>query len=116
MIFLLNYIPYLGSLVAVSLPIVLSFVQFPEGEIWKGIAITIALIGVQQIIGTVIEPRMAGQRLDVSPLLILLSLAFWGSVWGIVGMILAVPLLVIVRIVLDNIAEKRSRLRLDFNR
>ena len=107
LIFLFNYIPYLGSLVAVALPIVLSFVQFPEGETWKAIVITIALIGVQQGIGTFIEPRLAGNRLDVSPLLIVLSLAFWGVIWGPVGMILAVPLLVIVKIVLENIPETK---------
>jgi predicted PurR-regulated permease PerM len=48
-----------------------------------------------------------GKRLGVSPLLILLALSFWGSLWGIVGMILAVPLLVIVKIVLDNIPETK---------
>jgi AI-2 transport protein TqsA len=101
LIFLFNYIPYLGSLVAVALPILLSFLQF-DG-IWQGIVITILLIGIQQGIGTWIEPRMAGQRLDVSPILIVLSLAFWWSIWGIVGAILAVPLLVIVKIILDNI-------------
>lgn len=105
LIFLFNYIPYLGSLVAVSLPIVLSFVQFDE--VWKGVVIAALLIGIQQVIGTLVEPRMAGKRLDVSPLLIVLSLAFWGSVWGVPGAILAVPLLVIVKIVLDNITETR---------
>jgi predicted PurR-regulated permease PerM len=67
----------------------------------------VLLIGIQQAIGTFLEPRMAGHRLNVSPLLILLSLAFWGALWGIVGMILAVPMLVILKIVLDNINETR---------
>jgi AI-2 transport protein TqsA len=106
LIFLLNYIPYIGSLIAVALPIVLSFVQLDE--IWKSVVIAILLIGIQQAIGTIIEPRMAGQRLGVSPLLILLSLAFWGLVWGIVGMILAVPLLVTMKIILDNIPETKA--------
>jgi predicted PurR-regulated permease PerM len=114
LIFVLNYIPYLGSMVACSLPIILSFLQFDDP--WKGIVITIALIGIQQIIGNFVEPRIAGQRLDVSPLLILLSLAFWGSVWGIIGMILAVPLLVIVRIILDNIPETKPIATLISNR
>lgn len=114
LIFLLNYIPYLGSLVAVSVPILIAFVQFDE--IWKGIAIGIALVSVQQIIGLYVEPRMAGQRLDVSPLLIVLSLAFWGVVWGIVGMILAVPLLVIAKIILDNINETKPIATLISNR
>lgn len=105
LIFLLNFIPYLGSLVATALPIALSFVQFDQP--WIGIVIGVLLIGIQQGIGMVIEPRMAGHKLGVSPLLILLSLAFWGLVWGVVGMILAVPLLVTVKIILDNIPETK---------
>ena len=106
LIFLLNFIPYLGSLLAVALPILLSFVQFDEA--WKGIAIAVLLIGIQQAIGMFIEPKLAGHKLGVSPLLIILSLAFWGLVWGIVGMILAVPLLVTVKIILDNIPETKA--------
>lgn len=104
--FLLNYIPYLGSLIAVVLPVAVCFVQFPE-EPWKGVVVCALLVAIQQIVGTLLEPRLAGRRLDVSPLLILLSLAFWGAVWGIVGMILAVPLLVVARIILTNIAETK---------
>ncbi|MSQ95773.1 MAG: AI-2E family transporter [Gemmataceae bacterium] len=114
LIFLLNFIPYLGSLVACALPIVLSFLQFDE--MWKPIVIVVALIGIQQVIATWVEPQMAGQRLDVSPLLIVLSLAFWGFVWGIPGAILAVPLLVIVKIVLDNIPETKPIATLISNR
>ena len=114
LIFLFNYIPYLGSLVAVLLPIVVSLLQFDE--FWPAIAIAILLVGIQQLIGAFLEPRMAGQRLDVSPLLILLALAFWGAVWGIVGMILAVPLLVIVRIILDSIPETKPIATLMSNR
>jgi predicted PurR-regulated permease PerM len=105
LIFLFNYIPYLGSLIAVSLPVILSFVQFDE--VWKGIVIAIALVGIQQVIGFYIEPRLTGRRLDVSPLLVVLSLVFWGVVWGIVGMILAVPLLVVTKIILDSINETK---------
>jgi AI-2 transport protein TqsA len=114
LIFLLNYIPYLGSLIAVSLPILLSFLQFDE--VWKGIVIAGLLIGIQQVIGTFLEPRMAGHRLGVSPLLILLSLAFWGAIWGPVGMILAVPLLVVCKIVFDNIQETKPLATLISNR
>jgi AI-2 transport protein TqsA len=100
LIFLFNFIPYLGSLVAVALPIVLSFIQLgPQ----SGIMVMVLLIGIQVVLGNFVEPRMAGRRLGVSPLLILLSLSFWGLLWGIVGMILAVPLLVIIKIVLENI-------------
>lgn len=104
LIFLLNFIPYLGSMVATALPIVLTFVQLGP---WPCAAVAVLLIAVQLVIGAFFEPRIAGQRLSVSPLLILLSLAFWSVLWGIVGMILAVPMLVILKIVLDNIKETR---------
>jgi AI-2 transport protein TqsA len=115
LVFLLNYIPYVGSLIACALPILLSFLQFSD-ELWKPIVIAVSLIGIQQGIGNWIEPRMAGQRLDVSPLLIVLSLTFWWTVWGIFGAILAVPLLVIVRIILDNIPETKPIATLISNR
>jgi predicted PurR-regulated permease PerM len=114
LIFLFNYIPYLGSLVAVALPVMMCFLQFTQP--WIGIVVAILLIAIQQLIGTWIEPRMAGERLDVSPLLIVLSLAFWFTVWGIVGAILAVPLLVIVKIILANIPETRPVATLISNR
>jgi AI-2 transport protein TqsA len=103
--FLFNYIPYLGSLVATILPIFLALVQFETW--WQAVAIGILLIGMQQFLGVLVEPRLAGAKLGVSPFLIILSLAFWGVVWGIVGMILAVPLLVTVKIILDNIPATR---------
>jgi AI-2 transport protein TqsA len=103
-IFLFNFIPYLGSLAAIAPPILLGFLQF---DFLKGAQVAFLLIAVQIAIGNFVEPRMAGRRLGVSPLLILLALAFWGLLWGIVGMILAVPLLVIVKIVLDNIPETK---------
>ncbi|HEY8504567.1 MAG TPA: AI-2E family transporter, partial [Gemmataceae bacterium] len=76
-------------------------VQFEQ--LWVPVALLALLTGVQQFIGLFLEPVVAGQRLDLSPLVIVLSLAFWGVVWGIPGMILAVPLVVIVKTVLDNI-------------
>lgn len=102
--FVLNFIPYLGSLVATLLPVLLSLVQL---GLWQAVAIAVLLVAMQQFLGVVFEPRLAGRRLNVSPLLILLALSFWGVVWGIVGMILAVPLLVSVKIILDNIEETR---------
>lgn len=101
----LNFIPYLGSLIAVIPPIILGFLQFDSP--WPGISILVLLNAIQLGIGYGIEPRLAGQKLNVSPLLIVLSLSFWGLIWGIVGMILAVPLLVISKIILDNIPQTR---------
>jgi AI-2 transport protein TqsA len=99
--FLLNFIPYLGSALATLLPVLLAFLQMDS--IGMPLLIFVLLIGMQQFLGLVIEPRMQGAKLGVSPLLIILSLAFWGVVWGIVGMLLAVPLLMISKIVFENI-------------
>ena len=106
LIFLFNFIPYLGSLVAVSLPIVLIFLQFIE-EPWKPLLITLLLLLVQRVVDNFIEPRLTGQKLGLSPLLVLLSLAFWAWLWGVVGMIMAVPLTVIGKIILENIRETK---------
>jgi predicted PurR-regulated permease PerM len=106
LIFLFNFIPYIGSLVAVSLPILLSFLQYAE-EPWKPLLITLLLLLIQRVVDNFIEPRLTGQKLGLSPLLLLLSLAFWGWLWGVVGMILAVPLTVIGKIILENIRETK---------
>ena len=105
LIFLLNFIPYLGSLVALAPPILLAFLQFDE--VWRGFAVTGLLIGVQLFTGQYLEPHLAGRKLNLSPLLIILALAFWGYLWGPVGMILAVPLTVVCKIILDNIPETK---------
>jgi predicted PurR-regulated permease PerM len=107
LIFLFNFIPYIGSLVAVSLPIVLSILQYAEEEPWKPLLIALLLLVVQRVVDNWVEPRLTGHKLGVSPLIVLLSLAFWAWLWGIVGMILAVPLTVISKIILENIRETK---------
>ena len=104
LIFLLNFIPYLGGLVAMGPPILLAFLQLSPVE---AIVVVALLIGIQVFTGQYLEPKMAGRKLNLSPLLILLALAFWGYLWGIVGMILAVPLTVVCKIILDNIPETK---------
>jgi predicted PurR-regulated permease PerM len=106
LLFLFHYIPYIGSLLTVPLPIVLSFLQYAE-EPWKPVVITLLLLLIQWVVDNIIEPRLTGHKLDLSPLIVLLSLAFWGWLWGVVGMILAVPLTVIGKIILENIRETR---------
>jgi len=102
--FFLNYIPYLGSAITLPGPVILAFLQYPDKP-WIGIVVLILLLMVHQGTGQLLEPRLLGSRLGVSPLLILIALSFWGVVWGVVGMILAVPLLVVVKLVLQNIPE-----------
>lgn len=103
--FVLSFIPSLGSIVAGVLPLLFALVQFESlaAAIWMGGLI----FAVKFTIGNVVEPSMMGRSIDLSPLLIMFSLLFWGSVWGIVGMFLSVPLTAIVKIIFDNIAPLR---------
>ncbi len=103
--YLANYIPYLGSMVAVALPVLLSLVQF--ASLWPALAILAILTAINNLVGFVVEPLLAGRRLDLSPLMIVVSLALGSAVWGVVGMILAVPLVVVLKTVLENIEETR---------
>jgi predicted PurR-regulated permease PerM len=112
--FALNFIPYLGSQVAVLLPVALSLVYFES--LWVALGLLAILLVIQNAIGYYVEPRMAGRQLDLSPLVIILSLAFWGSLWGIVGMILAVPLVVVIKTILENIPQTRPIAMLLSNR
>jgi predicted PurR-regulated permease PerM len=61
------------------------------------------MLVIQQVLGTVIEPTMLGGKLNLSPVVIIMSLVIWGWIWGIMGMFLAVPLIVAIKIVLENI-------------
>jgi predicted PurR-regulated permease PerM len=103
--FALNFIPYLGSLIATVLPVLLALVQLQS--VGMALAVLLVLVVIQNGIGYFIQPRLTGNRLDLSPLVIILSLAFWGTIWGIVGMILAVPLVVTLKIILENIPQTR---------
>jgi predicted PurR-regulated permease PerM len=103
--FALNFIPYLGSIIATVLPVLLTLVAFKS--VGMTLAVLAVLLVIQNGIGYFIQPRIAGNRLDLSPLVIILSLAFWGTLWGIAGMILAVPLVVVIRTVLANIPQTR---------
>lgn len=108
--FLLNFIPYAGSIVATVLPVLLSLVQFEDPV--RTLAILVLLLVMQNAIGYLIEPRLAGQRLDIRPLVIILALAFWGTMWGIVGMILAVPLVVVIKAILEQAPATRPLARM----
>ena len=103
--FLLNFIPNIGSLLSVFLPFLLSLLQFDT--LTRPILALVLMETVQIVMGNVIEPRMMAFSLNLSPLLVLVSLIFWGSLWGIVGMVLAVPLTATVKIFLENIEPLR---------
>jgi AI-2 transport protein TqsA len=97
--FLLNYIPSLGSIIAAVPPIFLSIIQFGSGRVIGVIAVFVV---VNVLLGNLVEPHLMGRRLGLSALVVFVSLAFWGWVWGPVGMILSVPLTMIIKIMLEN--------------
>ncbi|MEM6913565.1 MAG: AI-2E family transporter [Pseudomonadota bacterium] len=99
LIFGLNFIPIIGSIIGVMLPTALSLVQ-PEGGFGLFFLTLGLLTAAQQVVGSIIEPRLMGSSLNLSPLIILLSLATWGALWGIAGMLLCVPMTVAIMIVL----------------
>lgn len=97
LIFLLNFIPTIGSIVGVAFPAALALVQF--ASLGKFIPILALLVFAQLLVGNGIEPRIAGKQLDISPLVILVALVAAGAVWGVVGMIVSVPFIIILKIV-----------------
>ena len=104
MTFILNYVPYIGSLIATIPPLILGLILLKPAAL---LALTLLLLLNQQVWGNYIETKWAGRALDLSPVVLLLITAFSFWLWGIIGMILAVPLFVIVKIVLENIEETR---------
>lgn len=104
-VFLFNFVPNIGSLFAVILPALLTLLQFNDWGIFFGVTLSLTLI--QAVIGNYVEPRLMGTTLNLSPLVIILSLTFWGGIWGVAGMFLSVPITVIVAIVLAKFDATR---------
>ena len=102
MAFFLNFIPTVGSIAASIPPILLALVQFYP-SIWPGVLTLISLLTIQLSIGNGIAPKVLGDQLNLSPVVILLSLLFWGWLWGIVGALLSVPVTAAIKIVCENI-------------
>lgn len=108
--FLFNFVPYVGSAICWTGPTVLAFLSLEPG--WQPITVAGLLLADHLLSANLIEPALTGKAVDLSPLVVLLALAFWGSCWGLEGMLLAVPLTVVVRIVLDNLPATRPIARL----
>ena len=106
MIFILNYIPMFGAASAIMLPTILALVQ-PDGGPQKMVLTLGLLIGVEQTMSNVIEPRIVGKTLNLSPLIVLISLAFWGSLWGFAGFLLSVPMTVSTMLILSQFRSTR---------
>ena len=96
--FVLNFIPTIGSIVVTGLTIMMAVIQFTPN--WVMIVyVAVLTISIEMVLGNIIDPRIQGVQLNISPLMILISLSFWGYIWGIAGMFLAVPIMSIIQIV-----------------
>jgi AI-2 transport protein TqsA len=97
--FLLNYIPSVGSILAAVPPVILALIQHGPG---KALAVVVGYLVINAVFGNLIEPRVAGRGVGLSPLVVFLSLVFWGWVLGPVGMLLSVPLTASIKIILES--------------
>ena len=104
--FFLNFIPFLGSFLSILLPVLFSAIQFLN--IFEPILTLILLTFIQIYVGNVLEPRLMGKTLNISPLVMVIFLSIMGKIWGIAGMFLSVPFLVIILIILSKIKSTKK--------
>ena len=98
LIFIVGFVPIIGGLVAILAPPLFALVQFDTW--WQAAAMLAGLQVINFIVGNIIYPRMQGRSLNIDPVVILLSLAFWGAIWGVAGMFLSTPLTVMAMVIL----------------
>ncbi len=108
--FILNFIPVVGSIIAVILPIPIAILQYTDLSSVLLIIFLPAII--HQIIGNVIEPKIFGDAFGLHPITIILSLIFWGMIWGIIGVLLAAPLTAIIRVTFERFESTKQIARL----
>lgn len=104
-IFVLNYIPIVGGLFAVALPVLFAMVQFDS--VGRIAALAAILFGAQFVIGNTIQPKMMGDSMNLSALVVILALSVWSALWGGVGAFLSAPLTVIIMIILAQFPTTR---------
>ncbi len=105
LIFILNFIPTVGSLIATIFPAIFAIFQMAELAPFLYILASVGII--QIVVGNIVEPKMMGTSLNMSSLVVVLSLTIWGAIWGIMGMILSVPITVMMIIVFEEIPSLR---------
>ena len=104
-IFLSNYIPAIGAAVGVLFPALFGLVEL-DG-LWRAVVLVVGLEAVHFAVSHVVQPRLQGQSLNVDPIVVLLALAFWGVLWGVVGAFLSTPLVVMSMALLAEFPSTR---------
>ena len=99
--FIMNFIPTFGSIISVGITSLFALIQYFPNPI-PMFVVLIGMTAINFTLGNIIEPKIEGDNLDLSPFIILVSLLFWGWMWGFVGMILSVPIMVILKIICEN--------------
>jgi len=108
--FILNFIPVIGSVIAVLLPIPIAVLQFPD---LSSVLLVILLPTIiHTIIGNILEPKIFGEAFGLHPITIILSLIFWGMIWGIIGVLLAAPITAIIKITFERFETTKQISRL----
>lgn len=106
LIFMFNFIPSIGPILGTLLPAMFCMIQF--GTFSQALIIFFGVGGVSVLVGSLVEPKLMGNTLNISPLVAIISLALWGSIWGIIGMLLSVPITVAMIIVFSQFPNTRS--------
>lgn len=110
--FLLNYIPYIGFVIAAAFPVIIALILVSP---LAALILLVIFVAIQFIAGNFIQPKILGNELNLSPLVVLIAMSFWGWFWGLVGMFLAIPITVIMMIIMEHIPGTRSIARLMSN-
>lgn len=103
---LFNMIPYIGAIVAVSIGILVTFIT---GGFGKALAMAVVVIILQQIDANIINPRIVGNSLKINPLLVIFAITIGGAYFGMLGIFLSVPVIAVVKLLLDDFIEYRNR-------
>ncbi|MDR0801036.1 AI-2E family transporter [Fluviicola sp.] len=106
LIFMFSFIPFFGVLISSFLPAIFSIIQF--GTYSESLIILLSIGSIQFFAGNIVEPRIMGNTMNVSPIVVILSLGFWGFIWGFPGMFLSVPITVIMVIIFSKFKATRG--------
>ena len=111
--FLFNLIPYFGAIIAVAISVILTILT---GGLSKAIEMTIVVIILQQIDANFINPKIVGESLEISPLLVIFSVTIGGAYFGILGMFLAVPVAAVIKLLITDLVDYKYKKREELNK